>query len=792
MTILSQLEPFVRATPAAIAVVDTRMRYLAYSDRWANDYGFSGVDLRGRSHYDVFPEIPERWKEIHRRCLAGASEHCDEDPFDRANGKRMWLRWEVRPWRDDDGSVGGLVMLTEDVTERHEAAERLRASETMHREACHQRDLVLETTRTGTWDWRIGAGTLETNEIYFRMLGYPRPAGMHPASAFFDLLHPEDTPKVEAALAEAFSGRTAAYRVNFRLRAVDGSYRWIQARGQIVSRNAAGKPERMIGVHLDVDDRMRSEFERRRLERLLQIAVDTLPQRVFWKDADGAYMGCNAAFAEDAGLASTIDVIGLSDRDLPWRDEADRFRSHDRDVIATAAPRVDCDLTVLRGGDMRWLRSVKVPLRDDAGKIIGVLGTYEDITAERSAQDELRAAKEAAEAASRLKSEFLANMSHEIRTPMNGILGMTELALATSLSAEQREFLEAVHNSAQSLLTILNDILDLSKIEAGKVLLSPADFDLADVLKRTVALFAARAHQEQVLLRSAISEDVPSRLFGDEVRLGQILANLVGNAIKFTPKGGRVDVRASVAGMEDGRCRLRVSVQDTGIGIAPGKLKAIFEPFTQADGSTTRRFGGTGLGLTITRQLVELMGGQIAATSTPGEGSIFTFDCLLDLASSCSFSPRMAQSGERVGQGLRVLLAEDNAVNLRLASHLLKREGCTVVVARNGREAVDLICGGGHGRFDAVFMDGQMPEMDGWAATRAVRQWEESLSEAAPLPIIAVTANAMEGDRDRCLAAGMTDYLSKPIQLVQLREALERVRSGAGDGAPVEPLTLPN
>ena len=390
--------------------------------------------------------------------------------------------------------------------------------------------------------------------------------------------------------------------------------------------------------------------------------------------------------------------------------------------------------------------------------------------------DELRSAKEAAEAASRAKSKFLANMSHEIRTPMNGIIGMVDLTLVTPLTPGQRRSLETIQHSADALLNILNDILDISKIEAGRLELKDVDFDLRNEVLRIEEIFAQQALQKGLKLGTSIPPDLPDRLRGDPVRLRQILSNLIGNAIKFTDRG---DVTVSLEKTaEDGDAvGLRIEVRDTGIGIAPADREEIFESFTQVDGGTTRRFGGTGLGLTISRQLAELMGGAIGVDSRPGGGSTFWFTARFIKAADRERRPvpggtALSPATSKRQYDARVLLAEDNRVNQEVVSGILALFGLRTEVARNGREAVEAWRSG---EFDLIFMDCQMPEMDGYEAARRIREQEVSGARGGrQTPIVALTAHALESDRQLSLAAGMDDHLSKPFRITQLESILER------------------
>jgi two-component system, sensor histidine kinase and response regulator len=563
----------------------------------------------------------------------------------------------------------------------------------------------------------------------------------------------------------------------------DGAIRDVQAS---VFLTQSEEQSMYVASFKDITDERTAERERKRQEDVFRAMINSIPDCITYRNPDGVYVGCNTAFAEQIGRP-VAEILGKTISEIVDADRAKIVQQGDAEVLATLEPMTQEMWAPYADSSTKLLEQVRTPLRNEDGNVLGILTISRDITKRKQEEEATRRAKETAEEATRMKSDFLANMSHEIRTPMNAIIGLSHLVLKTELTARQRDYIAKVQTSGQHLLGVINDILDFSKVEAGKLGLDNSDFELEKLLDDTGALISEKSHAKGLELVFEVAADVPAQLVGDSLRLGQILLNYANNAVKFTDAGKIViSVRASERTDKD--VLLQFRVQDTGIGLTPEQMSRLFQSFSQADTSTTRKFGGTGLGLAISKKLAELMGGEVGVESEYGKGSTFWFSARLGIGAMHT-RPAAEQSSNRLAatlpdertavlRGARILLVEDNEINQQVAREMLQDCGLQVDVAENGEVALGLVQ---KFAYDLVFMDMQMPTMDGVTATRAIRKH----AQLALLPIVAMTANAMEQDRHKCMEAGMNDFLVKPIDPQAMMAILTRWVSPRG--APPSP-----
>lgn len=676
------------------------------------------------------------------------------------------------------------------LVDRKQAEEALRKSE-------ERFDLAVRGTNDGLWDWPDLSKDEEWwSPRWYELLGYED--GEVPASItnFRAFLHPDDLPAVEDAV-RAHLQEHVPFDTEYRLRTKSGAYRWFRGRGQVVW-NEDGKAVRMSGSIQDIHEHKQADEALRESEKRYRNLFDNAPFGITLTTLDGELLEASPALAEMLGYESPEELISLADKlgvqetlypHPPVREELIERASVYGQWQATE--------TQLRRKDQEPI-DVKLLYRrvkSKDGSIDLLEGFTEDITKRKRAEQELAQAKEEAEAANQAKSRFLANVSHELRTPMTAVMGFADLLLSRDLPlAERREHVQTIHRNAQNLLILVNDILDLSKIEADKIELDYQDCSPWEIVEEVQSLMKIRAMEKNLALAVDYLFPLPKTIHTAPVRLRQILINLVGNALKFTERGGvRITVRC--VRPKDMPPRMQFAISDTGIGMAPEEMAQLFQPFTQADGSTTRRFGGTGLGLSISRRLAELLDGEITVQSEPDQGSTFTLtidpgyledgSMLSSLPDSSSEENYPAEANPPPSLKGRILLAEDGQDVQRLVGTILRGADLEVDLADNGQVACEkVVVSLAQGEpYDLILMDIQMPVMDGLKATRRLRRagWKG--------PVVALTAHAAPTNRQECLAAGCDDYLTKPITS---RAFLKTVARHLGQQLPSNALDRPD
>jgi PAS domain S-box-containing protein len=590
---------------------------------------------------------------------------------------------------------------------------------------------------------------------------------------FSSLIDTEWVQIINEKFKKHFQLKQSEWNMEFPLKVKSGNIIWVEQSSVVIVQN--GEARGFQCIIKDITEKRRIEIELRKIEMekeetqfRLQSILDNTPLIIFIKNLEGKYLLANKTYKEFFQFTEE-EIIGKTDFELVSEESAIRYKEIDEYVIQKQK-NAETEETVQREGVEKNLLIVKFPLFDKNNNIYGIGGIASDITERHLYGLHLIESKRKAEMAEQLQEQFLANMSHEIRTPMNGIIGMTNILLTTSMSAEQKDFLEVIKKSSDNLLILINDILDLSKIKSGKLRIEKIDFRLRETLENTISAFRVLINEKGLTLRTSVELDVPDSLVGDPHRLNQVLNNLLSNAIKFTSIG-EINLEIKTLFQDKNEVDLLFSVSDTGIGISKEKLEYIFESFSQAETGTSRKFGGSGLGLSITKKLIELQNGSIDVTSEPGKGTSFSFKLKYQKAAqavSIQYGNKKQDSFNEEGLSeKRILVVEDNAANQKVIYHMLSKAGIEADLADNGKVAIQLLEDGF--QYDLIIMDLQMPEMDGFETTSYIRQKLE-----LDVPIIAMTASSLRNEKIKCLRLGMNEYMNKPFVPAELFRELRR------------------
>lgn len=759
----------------AVVEFNLQGRVLHANENFLRSFGYTAEEVLGIHHsifvdpaYAISDEYRAFWARLNRGEFIA-------DKFCRVakDGSEVWIQATYNPILGEDGAPKKIVKFATDITPQELFARDARGQ----LEAISRSQAVVEFSLDGT--------ILTANENFCRMMGYTLDELRGRRHSML-----VDKDHAQSASYRSFwgaLGRGEFQAAKYLRVAKGGRLVWIQA-AYNPALGADGRPVKIVKFATDITDHERFARDARG-----QLDAISKSQAVIEFMTDGTILSANENFCRILGY--TREEIRARHHSIlvpPEISQSEAYQDFWPSLARGEFQAAKYRRIAKDGGDV-WIQASYNPIFDDTGRVVKVVKYATDITEQvrqeqestklRELNNALDEARIQAEQATRTKSQFLATMSHEVRTPMNGVLGMLEVAMSADLPPETRDQIITAHESASSLLRILNDILDYSKIEAGQLEIESLVFSPRQVVDEVASMLEAQVRQKRLKLKLSLAPSIPEWISGDPTRFRQILTNLVGNAIKFTDEGS-IGITATFIGDAAGD-RLRLEVTDTGIGMDEDTRQRLFVRFNQADASTTRRFGGTGLGLAICRELVNQMKGDIGVDSTPGEGSTFWFE----LPARAESEPENLNDSQPISlddiKPARILVAEDNPVNQKVLRLYLKPYGHDLTFVENGAEAVDAL---ENERFDLVLMDVSMPVMDGPSATRIIRGRAGPSSQT---PIIALTANAMAGDRDIYLAAGMNDYLSKPVSTRKLVEMIERHRCYPSGRATPPPAATP-
>ncbi len=749
-----RLRAIFQNSPDAIFIRDEDGFVLDANPVACNFHGMTRDEIVGKNILDMVPEAQrDEVKRDFPKWFTGELKRYEGLSLD-GSGRAVPVEVIGAPLRYEGKTA--VLLLVRDMTEREQSERALKESETRYRGLVEsQKSLIVRLDTDGRFTF--------VNEAFCQFLGSNRDELIgeffHPYVYNDDLEQPKKA--MEALITQSEKSVATEYRVRSKTHTA-----WVHWEVTAIF-DEAGRVIEIQTVGQDITDRRRINDALQESEKRLQFLFEEIPhiavqgygadhEVIFWNRASELLYG----YPREEALGKKIETLVIP---KACRDEV---VVEIDSAVKTGQPSPAGEMTKCRkDGQMVPVYSSRLATFNQRGER-EMYAIDIDLSEIKRASQELVKAKEFAERASRAKSEFLANMSHEIRTPMNGVMGMTYLLLDTELDDEQRELAQTAMDSTRELLTILDELLDISRIEAGEVHLKMAPFCLREIAKKATLLFSDRAHKKGIDLSLIVDPDIPDKMMGDASRIRQVLINLIGNALKFTNEGN-VKIHLQAEKIKNG-WNLIANVKDTGVGMSPELQKRVFDKFTQGDTSSTREHGGAGLGLAITKQLVELMNGKISVSSAEGQGTTFDFNVILPPLEEDE--PLLVELPAPVSTEIdaQVLLVEDNLVNQKVAVAMITKFGGTVTVVNNGAEALEAIP---DKKFDLIFMDCQMPVMDGFEATRAIRQM---VGELRDIPIVAITAHALKEDRQKCLDAGMDDYLAKPVRRDSLLAVLQK------------------
>ena len=782
-------EKLIETAQVIILLLDTEGRIVRYNPYMEKLSGHPLAEMKGEDWFEHFlPDSNrEHIKTVFKKSVQNIHTCGHINEIIVQNNRTLQIEWYDDTLCDASGKVIGVLAIGIDVSERLEIQKHLQQSEERYA-------LAVRGTNEGIWDWDLRANSLYLSQRWKAMLGYEDDELENSYEVFEKLIHPDDRPRVLDYVARYFNNEIDVYNIEFRSRHKDGSYRWIMARGEAL-RDEEGKPYRMAGSHSDITLRKQSEWLLKSQSRFLQTLMESVPIPIFYKDEEGRYIGCNRAFEEL--MEVTRDYIKGKTVQEAWPDGQQVAVYHQKDselIEQGGTQRYTFKVTSASGKehDVIFYKSV---LQDEHGAPQGLIGAMLDITENNRMLREIETAKleleetnsaledavrhakamaTKADHANRAKSEFLANMSHEIRTPLNAIIGFSELLAYGIEDVKHREQAQIVANAGRSLLRLINDILDLSKVEAGKIIIELSTFEPAELIREIASIFQTAAAKKDLKLSVEIAEDMPLYAETDDARLRQILLNLVGNAVKYTEHGEvTVSARSVFQGELHGNRRfdLIIEVADTGIGVPEYFKEHIFSPFEQPLEQNHAKYGGSGLGLAISKRLAHLLSGEITlADRTDGPGSVFTLRLqgMKELASAPEKTRNLPDVSLVFEGNPLVLIVDDVQSNRKLLAAYLAPYSFRLIEADDGLDALELL---EHSNVDMVLTDIKMPNMDGRELFAAMRSHTDAAIRS--IPVIAITASGMmeQNVEDQNYFDG---FLIKPVHRLELQYEMAR------------------